>query len=196
MKKIIVTLLLCAPLMMSAQNTWEEKAEETSTQKYLVGAVPEVNGQVVFNKQIKCPGKSKQEIYNIVLPFMKKMVKDEGQLEQSRIAMSDSVEYVIVGRYEEWLVFKKKPLTLDRTRLFYNLVCKCSDGSLDVTINNIHYLYDEERDPIAYKAEEWITDKYGLTKNKAKLSRVSGKFRQKTIDRKNYLFDKIESILK
>src|SRR5574344_1453700 len=143
MKKIIVTLLLCAPLMMSAQNTWEEKAEETSTQKYLVGAVPEVNGQVVFNKQIKCPGKSKQEIYNIVLPFMKKMVKDEGQLEQSRIAMSDSVEYVIVGRYEEW-----------------------------------------------------ITDKYGLTKNKAKLSRVSGKFRQKTIDRKNYLFDKLESILK
>lgn len=103
---------------------------------------------------------------------------------------------MIVARYEECLVFEKKPLTLDRTHLFYHSVCKCSDGSLDVTINNIHYLYDEERDPIAYKAEEWITDKYGLTKNKAKLSRVSGKFRQKTIDRKNYLFDKLESILK
>jgi hypothetical protein len=196
MKKIIVILLLCAPLMMNAQNAWEEKAEETNTQKYLVGSVPEVNGQVVFNKQIKCPGKSKKDIYNKVFPFMKKMVKEEGQLEQSRIAMSDSINSAIVGRYEEWLVFKKKPLTLDRTRFFYNLICKCSDGSLDVTISNIHYLYDEERDPTAYKAEEWITDKYGLTKDKSKLARVSGKFRQKTIDRKNYLFDKLESILK
>jgi colicin import membrane protein len=196
MKKIIVILLLCAPLMVNAQNAWEEKAEETSMQKYLVGVVPEVNGQVVFNKEIKCPGKSKQDIYNKVLPFMKKMVKENGQLEQSRIAMSDSIGNIIVGRYEEWLVFNNKPLSLDRTRLFYNIVCKCSDGSLDVTISNIHYLYDEERDPIAYKAEEWITDRYGLTKNKAKLSRVSGKFRRKTIDRKDYLFGKLESILK
>ena len=46
------------------------------------------------------------------------------------------------------------------------------------------------------KAEEWITDEYGLKKNKDKLSRVSGKFRRKTIDRKDYLFGKMAALLK
>jgi hypothetical protein len=196
MRKLFVFLLICAPMIMSAQNTWEEPVKDNSTQKYLVGAVPEVNGQVVFNKVINCPGLSKDEIYNRVLSYMTKMLKEDCQLEQSRIAMKDSVDKVVVGRYQEWLVFKRKPLVLDQTKFFYNLICKCSDGKLDVTINNIHYLYDEERDAQAFRAEEWITDKYGLTKKMDKLSRVSGKFRQKTIDRKDYLFGKLESILK
>ena len=63
-------------------------------------------------------------------------------------------------------------------------------------MTNIFYLYDEERVATTYKAEEWITDKWGLKKNKDKLSRVSGKFRRKTIDRKDYLFNKLESLLK
>ena len=46
------------------------------------------------------------------------------------------------------------------------------------------------RDPQTYYANEWITDRYGLNKKKTKLARVSGKFRRKTIDRKDYLFEK------
>ena len=58
------------------------------------------------------------------------------------------------------------------------------------------HLYEEERDPQMLKAEEWITDDEGLTKNKKKLSRVAGKFRRKTIDRKDYLFNKFAELLK
>ena len=71
----------------------------------------------------------------------------------------------------------------------------CRDGEVDLKMMRIVYLYDEERTPTTYKAEEWITDKYGLTKKQNKLARVSGKFRRKTIDRKDYLFEKMAEFL-
>jgi colicin import membrane protein len=87
-------------------------------------------------------------------------------------------------------------LVLDQTRFFYVLEANCFDGRAEVSMNNIFYLYEEERAPQQYKAEEWITDEWGLTKKQDKLSRVSGKVRRKTIDRKDYLFNKLESLLK
>jgi len=48
---------------------------------------------------------------------------------------------------------------------------------------------------MAYRAEEWINDRYGLNKKQTKLARVSGKFRRKTIDRKDYLFNRFTKLL-
>jgi len=62
-------------------------------------------------------------------------------------------------------------------------------------MTRIYYLYDEERDAQTFQAEDWITDRYGLNKKQNKLARVSGKFRRKTIDRKDYLFSKFEQLL-
>lgn len=78
----------------------------------------------------------------------------------------------------------------------YNLFVKCEDGKADIKMTRIYYLYDEEREPQTLRAEEWITDEYGLKKSKEKLSRVTGRFRRKTIDRKDYLFDRFEALLK
>jgi hypothetical protein len=99
-------------------------------------------------------------------------------------------------RTGDTLCVENKPLVLDRTRLFYTLIADIKDGEATVKMTRIHYLYDEEREPTPYKAEEWITDEEGLTKKRNKLSRVSGKFRRKTIDRKDYLFNKFAEILK
>ena len=44
---------------------------------------------------------------------------------------------------------------------------------------------------MSVKADEWITDKYALNKKKTKLLKGSGKFRRKTIDRKDNIFGKI-----
>ena len=63
-------------------------------------------------------------------------------------------------------------------------------------MTRIYYLYEEERNPTTFTAEEWITDRYGLNKKQTKLARVSGKFRRKTIDRKDFLFNKFASLLK
>ena len=200
MKKLLIAAMLCLPLAAAAQNTWEMVEEEKGAnanpdQKYMAGTVPVVDGRVVFHTVVDAPGKSAAQIYNIVRAYMRKMTKEPNQFEQSRMVMEDSVSYHLVGTYQEWLVFKSTALNLDRTRLFFNLMVVCSDGKADITLNRIHYLYEEERDPQTINAEEWITDKYGLNK-KGKLARVSGKFRRKTIDRKDFIFKKIESLLK
>lgn len=199
MKKLFLTLMMCLPMAMMAQNTWEMPEQDTSVnpdQKYLVGAVPVMDGKVVFQTTIDAPGKSADQIADILRGYLKKMTKEPGQFEQSRIVIDDSVNHEIVGTYQEWLVFKSTALVLDRTRLMYNIIAKCDNGKADISMTRIYYLYEEERDPQTFKAEEWITDEEGLTKNKKKLSRVSGKFRRKTIDRKDYLFNKFTQLLK
>lgn len=203
MKKFFIAIMMCLPLVSVAQNTWEMPEEEAQTgvkvnpdQKYLEGAVPVIDGRVQFKTTIEAPGKSAAQIYDILLNYMKKMAKEPNQFEQSRVALTDSSKYVIAGSYQEWLVFKSTALVLDRTRFMYNIIVNCADGKADVNMTRIYYLYDEERNPQTLKAEEWITDEYGLKKNKQKLSRVTGKFRKKTIDRKDYLFDKFAKLLK
>jgi colicin import membrane protein len=191
--------MMCLPMAMTAQNTWEMPEQGTSVnpdQKYLVGAVPVVDGKVVFQTTIDAPGKSADQIADILRSYLTKMTKEPGQFEQSRIVIDDSVNHEIVGTYQEWLVFKSTALVLDRTRLMYNIIAKCDNGKADISMTRIYFLYEEERDPQTFKAEEWITDEEGLTKNKKKLSRVSGKFRRKTIDRKDYLFNKFTQLLK
>ncbi len=195
---------MLAMLTMTAataqDNTWEQTEQKevkgTVDQKYLAGAVPEVNGKVLFETTIKAPGKTKAQIYDIVATELKKMTKEANQLEQSRIISEDPEGHgQIAGSYQEWLVFKNKPLVLDRTRLFYNLLATISDGELNLKMTRIYYLYEEERDAVTYQAEEWITDRYGLNKKQTKLSRVSGKFRRKTIDRKDYIFNRFTQLL-
>lgn len=202
MKKVTLVLAMILSLGVSyaQDNTWEQvelKSGETNPDaKYLTGAVPEVNGKVVFEKLIRVPGKTKKQIYDILLSQFTKMTKEANQFEQSRIAYNDTLDNKqLVASYQEWLVFKNKPLVLDRTRLFYQLIADIKDGEVLIKMNRIYYLYDEERTPTTYQAEEWITDRYGLNRKMTKLARVSGKFRRKTIDRKDYIFGRLEKEL-
>ena len=87
MKRIALAIMCLMPLAAVAQdNTWERiNQEETESehvnpdQKYLVGAVPVVNGKVEFSTVIKAPGKSKKEIYQVALKYMTKMTKEPNQ---------------------------------------------------------------------------------------------------------------------
>ena len=200
MKRLFFALFMSLPMVVMAQdNTWERVETSANSvnpdQKYLAGAVPEVDGKVVFKTTVDAPGKSVQQVYDIVLDYMKKLVHEPNQFEQSRVVLEDKGRQV-GATLQEWLVFKSTALQLDRTRLLYNLIVDCADGKADVTMSRINYIYDEERDPQHYVAEEWITDKWGLNKKQTKLARVSGKFRRKTIDRKDFLFNKFAELLK
>lgn len=206
MKKLFFTMLALVPFTLWAQdNTWElnedeEVKEEVKAKakveaKYLKGAVPVVDGQVVFSKHIEAPGKTASQIYDIMLQYMERLTKTTNQLD-SKISTSDNQKHEIVGIYQEWLVFKNTALSLDRTRFFFALRARCNDGSVDVEMMRIRYLYEEERTPQRMTAEEWITDKESVNKKNTKLLPMSGKFRRKTIDRKDYLFNKFESLLK
>jgi len=199
-------MLALVPLTLWAQdNTWEINEEEEVKkeakaklkvdEKYLKGAVPEVDGKVVFSTSINAPGKTAAQIYDILLQYMERMTKTTNQI-QSKIITADADKHEITGAYQEWLVFKKTALSLDRTRFMYALNAQCSDGRADIKMTRIRYLYEEERSPQHMTAEEWITDKEAVNKKNTKLLPISGKFRRKTIDRKDFLFNKFESLLK
>ncbi len=203
MKKYLLSLLLLLPLTLWAQdNTWEQEEENSEVKavnpdaKYLKGAVPLVDGRVVFTKHIDVPGKSAAQIYETIQQYMKKMLGEKNQLEHSKIIKEDTQNHQLTGVFEEWLVFQSSLISLDRTRFYYGLDAQCKDGSVDLTLSHIRYLYEENRDPQRYTAEEWITDKEAVNKKNTRLLRGSGKFRRKTIDRKDFLFNKIESLLK
>lgn len=205
MKKFIIAMMIALPMAATAQNTWEMPEEEEVAEKtvkvnpdakYLAGAVPTVDGKVVFSTTVNAPGKSANEIYSILKKYMLRMTKEKNQFETSSLSIQDSVNHMLAGVYQEWLVFKSSGLSLDRTRFKYTLIAQCEDGKADITISKISYLYEEERNPQKYTAEEWITDENALRKSKQKLLPISGKFRRKTVDRKDYLFNKMQSLLK
>lgn len=217
MKKILIALFACLPLMGAAQNTWEIPQEETRQQpqhkktaskdkkkndedaKYLAGAVPEVDGKVVFTLSRDVPGMTADDIYQKVYGLLKAMTKEENQFPQSKIAIVNKAGHIIAARMKEWLVFHSNFLSLDRTVFNYTIIAKASDGHLDLTMERLSYQYETERADtrggLNVKAEEWITDKEGLNRKKTRLSKYSGKFRSKTIDRKDNVFGRVCEVL-
>ena len=113
MKKFWMILLAILPIGLWAQdNTWElpeeeQRQEETTLEakinpnaKYLRGAVPEVDGKVVFSKTIEAPGKSAAQIYTILHNYMVKMTKASNQI-NSHLIVEDSVKQELGASFEE-----------------------------------------------------------------------------------------------
>ena len=79
MKRILLSLLICFPILLWAQ-------EDNS--KYLAGAVPVVNGKVIFTEHIQAPGLSKQQVYDVLLKWAeKRFAPSKGQ--KGRVAYFD-----------------------------------------------------------------------------------------------------------
>lgn len=199
-KYLWMMLMISMPMMSNAQNTWENstvknEVDANPDQKYLEGAVPLVNGKVVFTKTFEVPGKTAFQIYNIIGKYFQDITKEESQI-NSRIVSADTTTYEIGASYEEWMHFKSNFLSLDRTRFYYTLQALCQNGKVTVEMAHIRYLYDEHRKPQRLKAEEWIIDKEALNKKKTKLIPITGKFRRRTVDRKDEIFKNLENLLK
>lgn len=205
----MIAIMLCLPMAGMAQNQWErpdiqekkavktQKEVTTEDPKYLEGAVPVVNGEVCWTLDLSVPGKNAQQIYDLVLNYLADLVKQENQLEGSSVSLVNKSEHKIAASIKEWLVFKNQFLSLDRAKLFFNLIVECSDNHVKVDMRRINYLYEEDREGGGshYRAEEWITDEYALNKKKTKFYKAQGKFRKKTIDRKDELFEAIKNVL-
>jgi colicin import membrane protein len=134
-------------------------------------------------------------VFDIVKAYLEKMTGEKNQV-SARIVIDDKEKHELGATFNEWLVFKSTVIMLDQTRMLYVLKVRCYDGKADIQMTNIRYVYDENRNPQNYTAENWITDKEALNKKGTRVLPVSGKFRRKTIDRKDFLFNKFESLLK
>lgn len=165
--------------------------------KYLEGAVPtDENGKVEFVENIQAPGKSAAQLYNIVYGYMTQLTQDKNSI-GNRIALVNRDKHVIANAMDEWIVFSSSFISLDRTEAKYNLIAEITDGNVKLTINHINYTYEEGRSTgFKSSAEDIITDKVALTKKKNDVARIFGKFRKKTIDRKDQIFSELKDLVK
>lgn len=176
MKQLLLILLFIPSLLMAQED-----------QKYLAGAIPEDGGKVVFNKEISMPSLSKDQIYDIMYRWAEKYFSEEGR----RVVYSDKDKGDIAAVGEEYIVFQSTALSLDRALMGYRVTIECENNAASIKVAGIRYEYNVsyQREPEKYTAEDWITDKYALTKNKKKLNRGNGKFRRKTIDLIDNMFE-------
>lgn len=165
----LALFLCCLPTLLQAQD---------DDSKYLTGAVPEVDGKVVFTKEFSIPGMSQDEIFKRIYDWMEKKLKENKN--NSRIVFSDKEKGQIVGTGDEWIVFSSSALSLDRTKILYQLTVNCQLEKCTLQIEKIRFSYREGKEK--YTAEEWITDKYALNKAQTKLVRGLAKWRRKTVD--------------
>lgn len=191
-KSIIFAALLCLPLFLMAG-----KRDYMKDPKYLLGAVPEVDGVVTFQKSFSVTDKNEQQIYDIMLAYINNSLLGNAihdkSLPYTRIISEERGEGNVVARVEEYMIFNKVTfIQLDRTRFRYLLSASVKGQKVSLIITQISYYYNEDMDGkngVPYKAEEWITDKEAVNKKGTKLYPRSGKFRRKTVDRVQEIFE-------
>ncbi len=187
MKKILLLLAFVLPTMAMAQDVIPQQKPDNA---YLRGAVPEEDGQVVFKKSFRVPGRSDAEILQTLTAWMQTLVDKSIPAPGNYARMMGTTEHSATARVCQWIVFKKKALNLDRARLRYQLEANVQDGRVTLQASQIVYYYgEEEASAVQYRAEEWITDTEAVNKKNTKLYPKSGKFRIRTVDYMDLLWN-------
>ncbi len=183
MKKTLIALLLVVPVCLGAKSNDDSK--------YLVGAVPEENGQIVFRTSFHVSGKTTEEIKATLEEWANALVDASIPAPGTYARIMGVTDTSIVARVCEWMVFKKKPLYLDRTRFRFQLDIEVEGDHVGIAASGLTYYYSEDMETEngqLIKAEEWISDSEALNKAGTKLYPKSGKFRRFTVDRMEALF--------
>lgn len=174
------------------------KEKEPIDQKYLAGAVPEVDGRVVFSREISL---ARSMPADSLKSYMARWVNlninskiNEQILKRTAIARDASSPALEVG-VVQYIIFKNAALSLDRSQIIYHLILEPKEKSVVVTMQEISYYYEEERSPEKYTAEEMIADKVAIKKSGDKFVHGHGKFRMKTIDLFDNLCNSIQSFV-
>ena len=188
-KNILFAALLCLPLILMAH-------KDDKNPKYLLGAVPEVDGVVTFQKNFSVTDKNEQQIYDVMLAYIKNSLIGNAiqfpKSEYTRIISEEKENSTIVARVDEYMTFHKMFFSLDRTRFRYLLSASVKGQKVSLIITQISYYYNEDMDGkngVHYRAEEWITDKAAVNKKGTGLYPRSSKFRCMTIDRVQTIFN-------
>ena len=170
-------LLLAIVAIFAVQPIMAQSAED-----YLEGAVPEVEGRVVFAKNIHIPKTSKEDIFRKVRKWMDTQVTNE----ESKVVYNDIEEGAVVAVATDTLVFQSTFLSLDQAQIRYQIMANCKDNECIIEIDKITYVYEIDK---RYTAEELITDKVALNRAKTRVNRMSRKWRTHTVDFANNILD-------
>ena len=188
MKKALLTMAgLLITLFAFAKDNYEQDP------KYGRGAVPEdENGNVYFTQTVIIPENMSEDIcYEILMNWAKGRFA-QPYAQAGRILNEDSNTRRFIFHVDQMIVFKNTALVADESNISYNFSVAVKDGQFTMTMTDIKYRYEEGREGggKAFPAEDWITDKEAYNRAGTKFLRSTGKFRIKTIDLKELLFQK------
>ncbi|MDU1889112.1 MAG: DUF4468 domain-containing protein [Dysgonomonas sp.] len=182
-KYLLLSFCLFFSLLSSAQN---DKA-------YLAGAVPEVDGKVIFSKTISVNSQISQDaLFDLMNQWAENNYNNPAN-PGSKVLLSNKNDLDIACLGEKYLVFKKNAFVLDRAEMTYQLILNIEGNKCNATVRNLKYTYSEEKNTI--QAEDLISDKVALNKEGTKLNRYYDKFRRHTVDSINNIFKSIDVYL-
>lgn len=141
-------------------------ANPNDDSKYLKGAVPEVDGKVVFERQINInQSVASQQLFDLVKAWTELTFTSNDNSSQ-RVLLVDDEQQTIAAQGEEILVFKSSFISIDRTTMQYRLILKVEQGKVLMTFSNIKYDYQDFKGP--EKAENLIVDKVAYNEKKTR----------------------------
>lgn len=171
--------LLCLTMSVSAQDKKDYSA-------YLQGAVPQVDGKVVFEKKLSTHALPIDALWKTLTTWTEeRMAKNKNN---SRVAYADVDKRIIAAVAEEYLVFQSNALSLDRALTKYLMTISVQPDDCRMVIRRIGYNYEDE----FMTAEQQITDSAALYKDGTKIRRRLRKFRVHTVDLVNSLYAEAE----
>ena len=187
-----ITLLFLPLLLTAVENDYMKDP------KYLLGAVPEVDGIVTFQKRFTVTDKDERQIYDILRAYIRNSLVgsaiQDANPPYARIVSEERESGTVVARVEEYMIFSHVFVSLDRTRFRYTITASVEGQKVSLTVTKISYYYNENQEGkngVTYKAEEWIADRVAVNKKGTRLYPRSGKFRRMTVDRVEQIFNDI-----
>lgn len=188
MKKALLTIASLLVTLIS----FAKVADEQDT-KYGKGAVPvDENGMVCFSQSFDMPaGMTEDQCYELLLNWAKGRFALP-YANAGRILNEDAQAHRFIFHVDQMIHFKSTPLSADESKISYNYSVSVKDGKYTMKMTDIKYRYEEGREGGGkiFPAEDWITDKEAYNRKGTKFLKSTGKFRIKTIDLKDIMFQK------
>ena len=145
------------------------------------------DGFVVFSQKTPLAGSwSMQQIGDVAQAWMEKYLGKYDPA-KNRIISNESGKIVAVG--DMMIEFSRNAFSLDRAQMSYVLTLEYSEKESSLYVERIKYIYDDGVSVEKITAEEYITDEQAVNKKRTKLLPISGKFRKKTIDVVDEIFE-------
>lgn len=188
MKKALLTIASLLVTLISFAKVADEQDP-----KYGKGAVPvDENGMVCFSQSFDMPaGMTEDQCYELLLNWAKGRFALP-YANAGRILNEDAQAHRFIFHVDQMIHFKSTPLSADESKISYNYSVSVKDGKYTMKMTDIKYRYEEGREGGGkiFPAEDWITDKEAYNRKGTKFLKSTGKFRIKTIDLKDILFQK------
>lgn len=163
--------------------------------KYVkAGAVPTVGGKVVFSDTVSIvQGYTAQQVNSIARSWIDGYFKGKDAA-RNRVVTDANCKIDAMSQRE--IVFTNNSFSYDKALMNFVISLNSTSEHCIITISRVNYNYNDGTTTEVIMAEDYITDANAVNKKGTKLSPITGKFRRKTIDAVDEIFESFNESLK